>query len=218
MTSRARVGVLISGRGSNLQALIDACAKPDFPAAIVCVISNVSNVEGLRRAEHAGIPSQVIEHGAYPSRESFDTALKDVLSAARADFVCLAGFLRVLSGRFVENWKGRLINIHPSLLPAFKGLNVHARVLAGGERISGCTVHFVVPELDSGPIIAQAAFPVLANDTEDSLAARTLAAEHRLYPLALKLLVERRVWLESDRAIFADAGCAEGEIFNPPLA
>jgi phosphoribosylglycinamide formyltransferase-1 len=218
MTSRARVGVLISGRGSNLQALIDASAEPDFPARIVCVISNVPDVEGLRRAERARISAHVIQHGTYASRESFDMAMDLVLREAKVDFVCLAGFMRVLSGRFVENWKGRLVNIHPSLLPAFKGLSVHTRVLAAGARISGCTVHFVVSELDSGPIIAQAAVPVLLDDTEDALAARTLAAEHKLYPLAMRLLAERRVRLDDTRAVYDGGAAATGELFNPPLA
>jgi phosphoribosylglycinamide formyltransferase-1 len=217
MTGRARVGVLISGRGSNLQALIDACAKPDFPAEVTCVISNVANVEGLARAARAGIPVHTIAHTAYPSRESFDAEMDMLLRAADVQFVCLAGFMRVLSNGFAESWRGRLINIHPSLLPAFKGLNVHRRVLESGVRISGCTVHFVVSELDSGPIIAQAAVPVLTDDSEHALAARTLAAEHKLYPLALELLASGRVRLEEGRARFANAGDAAGELFCPRL-
>ena len=216
MVTRARVGVLISGRGSNLQALIDACAKPEFPAEIVCVISNVPKVEGLARAERAGIPAHVIAHASYPSRELFDAAMDRLLRAAEVRFVCLAGFMRVLSVPFVEGWKGRLVNIHPSLLPSFKGLNVHRRILESGIRISGCTVHFVAPELDSGPIIAQAAVPVLPRDTEETLAARTLAAEHRLYPLALRLLAAGLVRLEENRARFEDGfDGAAGELFSP---
>lgn len=217
MTKRARVGVLISGRGSNLQALIDACAQPDFPAEIACVISNVPNVEGLARAERAGIPTHAIAHASYPSRALFDEAMDALLGAAGVQFVCLAGFMRVLSNQFVESWKGRLINIHPSLLPSFKGLNVHRRILESGVRISGCTVHFVVSELDSGPIIAQAAVPVLPDDTEHTLAARTLAAEHELYPLALELLASGRVRLENGEAQLADDGGAEGQLFSPAL-
>jgi phosphoribosylglycinamide formyltransferase-1 len=215
--TRARVGVLVSGRGSNLQSLIDAAARPDYPATITCVISNVANVEGLARAERAGIPAHTIAHAAFPSRESFDAAMNKLLRAANVEFVCLAGFMRVLSNQFVEAWKGRLINIHPSLLPAFKGLDVHRRILDAGVRISGCTVHFVVPELDSGPIIAQAAVPVLPDDTEQTLAARTLAAEHKLYPLALDLLASVRVRLENGRAHFVNAGDAQGELFSPRL-
>jgi phosphoribosylglycinamide formyltransferase 1 len=215
MTERARVGVLISGRGSNLQALIDACAKPDFRAEIVLVISNIPNVEGLARAERGGIAAHTISHASFPARELFDSAMDELLRAADVQIVCLAGFMRVLSDSFVERWKGRLINIHPSLLPAFKGLDVHRRILESGVRISGCTVHFVVPELDSGPIIAQAAVPVLPQDTEETLAARTLAVEHKLYPLALRLLAEGRVRLNGGRALFECDGGADGELFSP---
>ncbi|HEY3638532.1 MAG TPA: phosphoribosylglycinamide formyltransferase [Rhizomicrobium sp.] len=217
MTGRVRVGVLISGRGSNLQALIDACAQPDYPAEIVCVISNVPGVEGLTRAERAGIQTHVIAHTTYTTRESFDAAMSDLLRAAEVQCVCLAGFMRVLSDRFVESWKGHLINIHPSLLPSFKGLNVHRRILESGVRISGCTVHFVVPELDSGPIIAQAAVPVLPADTEQTLAARTLAAEHKLYPLALELFARSQITLENGRVQFANATSANGQLFSPAL-
>lgn len=215
MNRRLRTGVLISGRGSNLQALIDACASPDFPAEIACVISNVPGVEGLRRAERAGIPSQVAAHGGSRHREVFDAAADEMLRRAGVGFICLAGFMRILSDRFVEDWRGRLINIHPSLLPAFKGLDVHHRILESGVRISGCTVHYVVPELDSGPIIAQAAVPVLPQDTEQTLAARTLAAEHRLYPLALRLVAEGRVRLEGGRAVFDGVETTAKELFCP---
>lgn len=219
MTIRApkRVGVLISGRGSNLQALIDACSSPDYPAEIVSVVSNIAGAEGLARAACAGIAAQIVPHIDYASREAFDSAIDAVLTQAKIDVVCLAGFMRVLSDKFVERWQGRLINIHPSLLPAFKGLNVHARVLASGVRISGCTVHYVVPELDSGPIIAQAAVPVLPDDSEPSLAARTLAAEHKLYPLALRLVAEGRAGLEGGRVIYPRAGAVSGQLFSPPL-
>ncbi|HEY6578954.1 MAG TPA: phosphoribosylglycinamide formyltransferase [Rhizomicrobium sp.] len=215
MTPRARTGVLISGRGSNLQALIDACAHPDFSAEIVCVISNVPDVEGLGRAERAGIAAHAVPHGRFASRESFDAAMDEILRRANVRFVCLAGFMRILSSKFVEGWMGHLVNIHPSLLPAFKGVDVHRRILDSGVRISGCTVHFVVPELDSGPIIAQAAIPVLPNDSEATLAARTLAAEHKLYPLALGLMAEGRVRLEDGRAAFDGPRLSEGELFSP---
>jgi phosphoribosylglycinamide formyltransferase-1 len=217
MTARVRTGVLISGRGSNLQSLIDACANPDFPAEIACVISNVAGAEGLARAGHMGIATHVVAHGGFKLREEFDMELDAALSRNAVSIVCLAGFMRVLSDVFVEKWRGRLINIHPSLLPGFKGLDVHGRVITSGARISGCTVHFVVPELDSGPIIAQAAVPVLADDTEESLSARTLAAEHRLYPHALKLLAEGRVKLDGERAVFTNISDAEGTLINPPL-
>jgi len=215
MTNRARVGVLISGRGSNLQALIDASRRPDYPAAITCVVSNVAGVEGLLRAERAGIARHVVPHDAYSSRESFDDAVDEVLRSGDAVFVCLAGFMRVLSNAFVEKWRGRLINIHPSLLPAFKGLNVHRRVLQSGTRISGCSVHFVVPELDSGPIIAQAAVPVWPDDSTEVLAARTLAAEHKLYPLALRLLVEGKAILDGEKVRYGQMERSRGELFSP---
>jgi phosphoribosylglycinamide formyltransferase-1 len=215
MINRARVAVLVSGRGSNLQALIEACAGPGYPAQIALVLSNVAEVEGLVRTERAGIPAITISHKAFATREDFDARMDSALRDAQIEFVCLAGFMRIFSDAFVSNWAGRMINIHPSLLPSFKGLDVHRRVLEAGVRISGCTVHFVVPELDSGPIIAQAAVPVLPNDTEESLAARTLAAEHRLYPLGLKLLAGGKVRLEADAAVFADMIAAEGVLFSP---
>jgi phosphoribosylglycinamide formyltransferase 1 len=215
--TRIRAGILISGRGSNLQALIDASTAPDYPAEIVCVVSNIAGVEGLKRAEHAGIPGHVVGHEAYSSRDSFDQTVHKLLSDKGVAIVCLAGFMRILSDRFVEDWHGRLVNIHPSLLPAFKGLNVHERVLRSGARISGCTVHFVVPELDSGPIIAQAAVPVFPGDGTDALASRILAAEHKLYPLALRLLAEGRVVLAGDRVVYQRVQDAAGELYSPGL-
>jgi phosphoribosylglycinamide formyltransferase 1 len=197
MSAKHRVGVLISGRGSNLKALIAACADDDFPAEIALVISNVGDARGLERAKAAAIPSAVIVHGRYPSREAFDRAMDDRLREAGVEFVCLAGFMRILSDWFVRSWQGRMINIHPSLLPNFKGTSVHERVIASGVKMSGCTVHFVVPELDSGPIIAQSAVPVIEGDTPASLAARVLEEEHKLYPLALKRVVEGLVRLDN---------------------
>jgi phosphoribosylglycinamide formyltransferase 1 len=217
MTSRMRVGVLISGRGSNLQALIDASKSHDYPAEIACVVSNLAGVEGLRRAERAGIATHVIPHTAYSCRESFDDAVDEILCSSGVASVCLAGFMRVLSDHFVQKWRGRLINIHPSLLPAFKGLNVHRRVVESGARISGCSVHFVVPELDSGPIIAQAAVPVWPDDTPDALASRTLAAEHRLYPLSLRLLAEGHAVLDGEHVLYRRVQRAGGELFSPAL-
>lgn len=217
MSARSRTGVLVSGRGSNLQALIDACADTAFPAQIVCVVSNVPGAEALRRAERAQIPARTIARAGFASRELFDAAIETCLNDFEVRIVCLAGFMRVLSDRFVQNWRGRLINIHPSLLPAFKGLDVHRRVLESGVRISGCTAHFVVPELDSGPIIAQAAVPVLPDDGEGTLAQRVLAAEHRLYPLALRLLAENRARLEGDRVLVNVATHGGRPLFSPDL-
>ena len=185
--TRKRVAILISGRGSNMAALIEAAKAADYPAEIVLVISNVADAGGLVRAREAGIATEVIEHQAFgKDREAFDRAIDAALQAHHVQVVCLAGFLRLLTPWFVERWNRRLINIHPSLLPAFKGLNTHARVIAEGAQDHGATVHFVVSELDSGPIIAQERIAVLPGDTPDSLAARVLAVEHRLYPLALK--------------------------------
>ena len=200
--SRARTAVLISGRGSNLQALIDASADPKFPAQIVLVISNIEGVYGLDRAQRAGIATAVISHKGL-SREAFDAKLDAALEAADVRLVCLAGFMRILSDGFARKWAGRLLNIHPSLLPAFRGVHVHEQALAAGVKFSGCTVHFVVPELDAGPIVEQAVVPVLANDTPDTLAARVLEQEHVVYPVALKLLAEGKVKLEGGRAVFA---------------
>jgi phosphoribosylglycinamide formyltransferase-1 len=196
MSAKRKVGVLISGRGSNLQALIDASRSTDYPAAIVLVISNVANAKGLERAKTASIPTAVIDHARYPSREAFDRAMDARLREAGVEFICLAGFMRILSDPFVKQWRGRLINIHPSLLPSFKGTQVHERVIAAAAKVSGCTVHFVVPELDSGPIIAQSVVPVLDGDTSETLAARVLEEEHKLYPLALRRVIEGRIRLD----------------------
>lgn len=189
--SKKRVAVLISGSGSNLQALIDAAQQPDYPARIVRVISNKPDAYGLERAALAGIPTTVLPHKDYPSREAYDAALHEVLAEAGAEIVCLAGFMRILTTEFVEKWQGRMLNIHPSLLPAYRGLDTHARALADGAKTHGCTVHFVVPELDAGPIILQAEVPVLAGDTPDTLAARVLEQEHRIYPEALRRIASQ---------------------------
>ena len=202
MSARVRVAVLISGRGSNLAALIHACRAPDYPAEIVLVISNVAAAEGLKHAETAGIVTQVIPHKAFESREAFDDALDAALRNANVALVCEAGFMRIHSDSFVRRWEGRLLNIHPSLLPSFRGLHVHRQALEAGVAISGCTVHFIVPELDSGPIIDQAAVPVVRGDTVATLSARVLEAEHALYPKALRMVAEGKVRLENGKAVF----------------
>ena len=186
--ARLKVGVLISGRGSNLQALLDACADPAFPAEIALVISNVADASGLERAEKAGVPTVVINHKDFSGREAFDAKLDEALRAHGIELVCLAGFMRLLTDGFVEGWRGKMINIHPSLLPSFKGLHTHRQALAAGVKLHGCTVHYVTPALDDGPIIAQGAVPVLEGDTEGTLAGRVLAVEHQIYPLALKII------------------------------
>jgi phosphoribosylglycinamide formyltransferase-1 len=208
------VAVLVSGRGSNLQALLDACAAPGFPAEIVRVISNRADAGALERARAAGIATAVVPHRAYPDRARFDAALDAELRQADAELVCLAGFMRLLTEGFVAAWRDRLVNIHPALLPAFKGLDAHERALAAGVKLHGCTVHFVRAAMDEGPIIVQAAVPVLRDDTAATLAARVLAAEHRAYPLALRLLAEGRVRVEGERAI-VDAPGPGGTLLNP---
>jgi phosphoribosylglycinamide formyltransferase 1 len=187
-----RIGVLISGRGSNLKALIEACEEPGFRGRIALVVSNRPGAAGLAVAEAAGVPTAVIDHKEFSMRETFDAELHRALTKAGVELVCNAGFMRILSDGFVEKWRDRQLNIHPSLLPAFKGLHVHQRALDAGVKITGCTVHFVRPEMDEGPIVAQAAVPVLPGDTAETLSQRVLDAEHKLYPLALKLVVEER--------------------------
>ena len=187
---KKRVAILISGRGSNMRALIEAAKEKDYPAEIVLVISNVADAGGLDFARKHGIETQVIEHQKFPSREIFDNAMDVALKAANVDLVALAGFMRLLSPRFTESWRGKMINIHPSLLPAYKGLHTHKRAIEAGEKFVGCTVHFVTPELDDGPTILQAKVPVLPGDTEDALAARVLEQEHKIYPQALRLVAE----------------------------
>jgi phosphoribosylglycinamide formyltransferase-1 len=200
--ARKRVAILISGRGSNMVALIEAAKDAAYPAAIAIVISNDPVAEGLKRAAAAGIPTSVVDHRKFgKDREAFERALQGELEAHKIELVCLAGFMRILTAWFVRQWDGRLLNIHPALLPAFKGLDTHARALAAGAKEHGATVHFVVPEMDSGPIIAQAAVPVREGDTKAALAARVLEVEHRIYPDALRLVAEGRVRIEGPRCI-----------------
>ncbi len=202
--ARVKVAVLISGRGSNLEALIRHATAPAFPAEIVLVISNVAGASGLAHAKAAGIATAVIEHRG-KEREAFDAELDRALADSGIELVCLAGFMRLLTGDFVRSWQDRILNIHPSLLPAFRGLDVHERVVAAGVRFTGCTVHFVRPEVDSGPIIAQAVVAVAGDDTAETVAARVLDAEHQLYPLALRLVAEGRVEITGDRVRIRDA-------------
>jgi phosphoribosylglycinamide formyltransferase-1 len=203
MSGRKRAGALISGRGSNLTALLEAAAGPGYPAEIALVISNKAGALGLVRARDAGVATAVIDHKAFKTREAFDAALTEALKAARVELVCNAGFMRLHSPSFVREWHGRQLNIHPSLLPAFRGLHPQARALDAGVRIAGATVHFVSEEMDAGPVIAQGAVPVLPGDDEASLSARILAMEHRLYPLALRLVASGAAWLEGSRVTFA---------------
>ena len=189
-SARKRVAILISGRGSNMRALIEAARAEDFPGEVVLVVSSRMEAEGLAVARDLGIETALVDHVRYRrenrDREAYDAELHHVLTRANVEFVCLAGFMRILSPGFVRKWEGRIINIHPSLLPAFRGLKPQAQALAAGVKVSGCTVHYVVPELDAGPTIARAEVPVLDGDTEETLSARILEAEHKLYPQALR--------------------------------
>jgi phosphoribosylglycinamide formyltransferase-1 len=197
--TKKRVAVLISGRGSNMAALIEAAQASDYPAEIALVVSNRPDASGLARARLAGVETAVVDHTAFgEDREAFERALDAKLQAHHVDLVCLAGFMRLLTPRFVTRWSGRMLNIHPALLPQFKGLNTHRRALAAGVMRHGATVHFVVPEMDSGPIIAQDSVPVVEGDTEATLAARVLEIEHRIYPEALRLVAEGRATLDAN--------------------
>jgi phosphoribosylglycinamide formyltransferase-1 len=213
--ARLRLGVLISGSGTNLQALIDDSARPDAQTVIASVISNRADAFGLTRARDAGLPTRVIDHRGYASRDAFDVAVSATLEADSVDLICLAGFMRILGTPFVERWRDRLINIHPSLLPAFKGLDTHARAIESGVRFAGCTVHFVRTDVDVGPIIAQAAVPVQPGETAETLAASVLREEHRCYPLAVRLIAAGRVSIENERVTIRGCGAPSRASINP---
>lgn len=212
---RLRLGVLISGRGSNLEALIDACRDPAYPAEIACVISNRPGAKGLERARRAGLAGCVVDHRGFDGRAAFEAALTTKLQAAGVELICLAGFMRILTKAFTERWPDRILNIHPSLLPAFPGLDTHRRALDAGVRFVGATVHFVRPGLDDGPIIVQAVVPVRADDTPDSLAARVLGQEHRVYPLAVRLVAEGRARIAHGRVAIDRASAPDEAMVNP---
>lgn len=208
-----RVVILISGRGSNMQALLEA----EYGGAVefCCVISNKADAAGLQVAAAHGVPTEVLEHRAFADRASFDAALAQRIDAYRPDVVVLAGFMRVLTEGFVRHYANRLINVHPALLPAFSGLDTHARALAAGVKLHGCTVHFVTPEVDAGPIIAQAAVPVLADDTPDSLAARVLRQEHRIFPMVLRWLAQG--WVNGNGRVNSVPMMPDAALVSPPL-
>ena len=199
MSARRRTAILISGRGSNMAALIAAARAPDFPAEIALVLANRSDAGGLALAAQAGVATAVVDHKIYAGRDEFEGSMQALLDIHRIEIICLAGFMRVLSPSFVTRWQGRMLNIHPSLLPSFRGLDTHSRALAAGVKLHGCTVHFVAPELDSGPIIAQAAVEVRDDDDAGTLAARVLAEEHTLYPQALAEVAAGRVVIDGGR-------------------
>ncbi|MEX2630868.1 MAG: phosphoribosylglycinamide formyltransferase [Tistlia sp.] len=206
---------MISGRGSNLQALLEAATRPGYPAEIGLVLSNVAEVEGLARAAAAGVETAVVPHRDFADRRSFEKVVSMRLEEAGCSLVAQAGFMRVVTPWFVARWRDRLINIHPSLLPAFPGLDTHARALAAGVRLHGCTVHFVRDEVDQGPIIGQAAVPVLPGDTPEALSRRVLAAEHRLYPRCLALVAAGRTRLDGERVLHDGGAEADAQLIVP---
>jgi len=209
------VAILISGRGSNMESLVRATQEAGFPARIACVISNNSDAAGLVWAQAQGIPTAIVDHRPYGAdRQKFEEALHAKIQAHNVQLVCLAGFMRLLTGWFVEQWRDRLVNIHPSLLPAFPGLHVHEQAIDYGARFSGCTVHFVRAEMDHGPIIAQAAVPVLGDDDADTLAARVLTMEHKLYPQVLRWIAEARVNVYKERTFVIGVSAPESQM-NP---
>lgn len=214
--AKKRVAVLISGRGSNMTALIEAAKAPTYPAAIALVVSNRPDAAGLAYARSAGIATTTVDHSVHgKDRAAFERAIQAVLEEHRIDLVCLAGFMRLLTPGFVARWEERMLNIHPALLPAFKGLDTHARAIAAGVKIHGASVHFVVPEVDSGPIIAQGAVPVHDTDDAAALAARVLAVEHRIYPFALKLVAEGRVRVADGRCLIDGTPAVAGDLLVP---
>jgi phosphoribosylglycinamide formyltransferase-1 len=215
---KKRIGILISGRGSNMVSLIEAARHPDYPAEIACVISNRAEADGLEKAQAAGVPAIAVDQTTFETREAFEAALDAELKKFGVDVVACAGFMRILSSAFVERWHDRMLNIHPSLLPAFKGRNTHERALQAGVKLAGCTVHVVRASVDDGPIIAQAAVPVLPGDTPERLAARVLEAEHRLYPHALSLFLEGQAGTAGCGPPDAQASVnQEKALFWPPL-
>jgi phosphoribosylglycinamide formyltransferase 1 len=215
---KRRVAILISGRGSNMVALIAAARPADFPAEIVVVISNRADAEGLSKAKASGIATLAIESKPYgKDRAAFEAALQSALDQHKVDLICLGGFMRLFTAEFVRRWYGRMLNIHPSLLPSFPGLDPHGQALRAGVKISGATVHFVTPETDAGPILMQGAVAIRDDDTADTLAARILEIEHRIYPDALRLLASGRIRLEGD-VCKTEGGAASGDTLISPLA
>lgn len=217
MSTKKRTAILISGRGSNMQALAAAARAADYPAEIVLVISNRPDAAGLQWAEANGLARLVIDHKAHASRAAFEDALQQALDGANVELIALAGFMRLMTPAFVERWRNRMINIHPSLLPSFRGLHTHEQALAAGVRIAGCTVHFVRTETDTGPIIAQAAVPVLSSDTATTLAARVLEAEHKIYPIALKLVALGRASCEGEKIVISEGDTEMSSLFSPSM-
>jgi phosphoribosylglycinamide formyltransferase-1 len=203
-TKRVKTAILISGRGSNMVALVEAASKPDFPAEIVLVISDNPDAAGIAKARNAGVTADAIDRSKYANKAAFEAAIQERLAEAGIELICLAGFMRVLSADFVRQWHDRIINIHPSILPSFRGIDTHQRVLDAGLKMHGCTVHFVRADVDAGPIIAQAAIPILAADDAETLSQRLLPAEHRIFPMALGLVASGRARVVDDKVVIDD--------------
>tara|TARA_Y100001970_G_scaffold208856_1_gene254598 strand:+ start:4490 stop:5149 length:660 start_codon:yes stop_codon:yes gene_type:complete len=214
---KLNLGVMISGRGSNLQAIIQACSMDDFPANIALVISNNNNAEGINHASDSQIPVNIIEEESYPDRVAFEKKITEALNFAEVELVCLAGFMKILSKNFINEWYDKIINIHPSLLPSFKGLDTHSRAISEGAKITGCSVHYVRPAVDEGPIIVQGAVPIFPEDTPDTLSKRVLEAEHKCYPLAIKLIAQGRVKVISGRTIIDGHDQFSETLINPKI-
>ncbi len=215
--TRRRTAVLISGRGSNMRALVEAARAPDYPAEIALVLSNRPDAAGLAWARDAGVAVAAVDHKIYAGREEFERSMQAMLEIHRIDLVCMAGFMRLVTPWFIGQWAGRMINVHPALLPAYRGLDTHARALADGVKIHGCTVHFVVPAMDEGPILAQAAVPVLDADTPESLARRVLKQEHRIYPAALARVARGGLIVQGNRVFDAEAAAGAEPLLVPAL-
>lgn len=215
--AKKRVAILISGRGSNMMSLVEAARAPDFPAEIAAVISNRPDAAGLTWAKAQGIMTQCIDHQTFKTREAFEAELDSALVATDPDIIALAGFMRLMTPGFVARWQDRMINIHPSLLPNFKGLHTHEQAISAGVKIAGCTVHFVRAEMDAGPILAQAAVPVLSGDTPATLGARVLTAEHKLYPAALRLFASGLVRVDGDKVAILEDVNDSTPLFSPRL-
>lgn len=217
MSKRKRVSILISGRGSNMMALVEAARASDYPAEIAAVISNRPDAAGLIWAASQGIATVALDHKDFATRTAFEARLHGALMDAGTELICCAGFMRMLTGGFIDRWRDRQLNIHPSLLPSFPGLDTHERAISAGVRIAGCTVHIMRLEMDTGPIIGQAAVPVLSGDTADELAARVLAAEHKLYPAALALVASGRAVVESEKVVIYEDINYATSLFSPTL-
>lgn len=213
----ARIAILISGRGSNMESLLKACAGEGFPAEVALVLSNRPKAKGLETAAGMGVPTDSLDHTEFDDREAFDAALSARLKEADIDYICLAGFMRLLGAEFIKDWQDKILNIHPSLLPAFKGLNTHERAIEQGVKLHGCTVHFVREDMDDGPIIGQAAVPVLPGDTAESLAARVLAAEHQLFPACLAMVASGQAGVRRDKVSLPQGTepTGPGPLMNP---